>query len=109
MATQRTWLQWLFPRPFDYLSTILYAGAWGVHFYFCAIQLCRTCACTTTDGSVAITVAILLLPVMDRLEFWWYGEKPAQPVAIGFYLMRFLLTVLISILDRFNFSCSSMC
>src|SRR5207248_365536 len=65
---------WLFPKPFDLVSTLLYLGALGLFFY---------------DGwagnfgrqlewaeSIAITLAVIALLALERWDCWFYDGSP---------------------------------
>jgi signal transduction histidine kinase len=99
----RPWLQTLFPRPFEWVSTFLYVGVVLVHFYFSWAGICQWCASNWIFG-LLLSATILALLTLDRIEYWCYGEQIKRRTAMLFLGARIALIVVASILDNFNLS-----
>ena len=100
---QPSWIQWLMPRPFDWVSSFLYIGTFGVHLYFRIFKICDDCT-VTRWGPLYLGLLLGALLVLDRIEYWRYGEAPRREVAQRFLVVRICLIIVVSLLDSFNFS-----
>ena len=96
------WAGWLFPKPFDVVSSVLYVGTLILFFY----DRLRGAYGHPLIGwqAVLITGAIAGLLVVDRVEFWRYGETPPARVAAALLLLRAVLIEIVAQLDDFSFS-----
>ncbi len=99
----RPWLQWLFPRPFDWVSTFLYLGVLAVHLYFRWAGICHQCASNWIFAALLVA-GIGALLALDRIEYWRYGEQIPHKTAVLVWGLRTALIVAVSILDNFNLS-----
>ncbi len=99
-----TWLAWLMPRPWDYVSTLLTVGVVAVHFFLHLADVCPVCGRFTLLDRILLVGGAVLLLTLDRVEYWRYGEIPPKRMAVALFLLRTLLIVTISIADNFNLS-----
>lgn len=104
MHKLNTWLSWLMPRPWDYVSTILTIGVVAVHFFMHLSDVCPTCGRFTLPNLTLLVGGALLLLALDRIEYWRYGETPPKPIATVLFVLRTVLIIAISIADSFNLS-----
>jgi signal transduction histidine kinase len=104
MNKPTTWLAWLMPRPWDYVSTLLTIGVVAVHFYLHFANICPQCDHFTLPYLALLIGGALLLLTLDRVEYWRYGETPPKRLAAYFFILRTILIVAISIADSFNLS-----
>ena len=88
---QRRLLWWLAPKPFDWVSSSLYLGILVISFFKLGIRCPCVSQVRAIELTVMITVAILALLSIDRLEYRWYGEEAPKRVAIILLVIRILL------------------
>lgn len=98
---QRRLLWWLAPKPFDWVSSSLYLGILAISFFKLGIR----CPCVSQAGvielTVAITIAILALLSIDRMEYRRYGEDVPKRMACILLIIRILLIEGVVQLERF--------
>jgi signal transduction histidine kinase len=104
MHKSTTWLAWLLPRPWDYVSSLLSIGIVIVNLYLHLADVCAECGGFSAPYLTLLIGGTLVLLTLDRVEYWRYGETPPKPIAILFFLLRTSLIILISIADNFNLS-----
>ena len=104
MHKSTTWLAWLLPRPWDYVSSLLSIGIVIVNLYLHLANVCAACGRFSALYLVLLIGGTLILLTLDRVEYWRYGETPPKRIAALFFLLRTGLIVLISIADNFNLS-----
>ncbi|QBD79981.1 sensor histidine kinase [Ktedonosporobacter rubrisoli] len=99
--SQQSW--WLAPKPFDWVSSALYLGILAIS-YFKLFTRCSCIAASEAIGvTVAITLAIVILLSIDRLEYYWFKEETPKRAAITLLVLRILLIEGITQLERFYF------
>ena len=92
---QRLW--WLMPKAFDWLSSTFYIGVFIVGFL-------------PSPASIAWWHALLLASVtltlllIDRLEYWQYGDQVPMRVAVLLFIGRVVLIVCAILLEGLNFT-----
>src|SRR5262249_61469588 len=91
---QRHRLWWLMPKPFDWLSSSLYIGIFILAF------LLRLAAWQIP----LLAVVLLALLLIDRLEFWRYGEEVPVRVALLLFIARLVLIECTILIEGFNFT-----
>ena len=104
MHKSTTWLAWLLPRPWDYVSSLLSIGIVIVNLYLHLTNVCSACGRFSVPYLALLIGGTLVLLTLDRVEYWHYGETPPKRIAALFFLLRTGLIVLISIADNFNLS-----
>jgi len=104
MRKTTNWLAWLLPRPWDYVSSLLTIGIVAVNFYLHLANICPVCGHFTPAYLVLLVGGAVTLLMLDRLEYWRYGETPPRRIAALFFLLRTGLIIVISIADQFNLS-----
>lgn len=96
-------LWWLAPKPFDWVSSSLYLGILVISSFKLALR----CPCVSQARAIALTVtislAILALLAIDRLEYHWYGEETPKQAAGILLGIRILLIEGVVQLERFYF------
>ena len=92
---QRFW--WLMPRAFDWLSSSLYIGIFIV-------------AIVPTPPRVALwqipllALVLLALLLIDRLEYWRYGEQVPRRAAVLLFILHIAFILCTILLEGFNFT-----
>ncbi len=94
-SRHRFW--WLMPRPFDWLSSSLYIGIFivGVVLAPARIALWQI---------LLLTGILLALLLIDRLEYWRYGEQVPLRAAVLLFILRIALILCTIPLEGFNFT-----
>src|SRR5947209_10571145 len=88
---------WLMPRAFDWLSSSLYIGIFIVAVVPAPPRIAL--------GQIPLLAGVLLtLLLIDRLEYWRYGEKIPQRVAVLLFILRIALIQCTIPLEGFNFT-----
>jgi signal transduction histidine kinase len=82
-------LWWLMPKSFDWLSSTFYIGMFIV-------------AVLPSPARIASWQVPLL--VIDRLEYWRYGEQVPVRVAVLLFIGRIVLIVCAILIEGFNFT-----
>jgi signal transduction histidine kinase len=83
-AKQRKgWRYWLLPRPFDLVSTTLYISVFVMENAWADVG--RPLG---TWHPLAVGLVLLGLALIDRLEFWLFGERPPVPVGLLLLAVR---------------------
>lgn len=96
LARGWTWL--LVPKPFDLVSSSLYIALLMTFFAF-------GCDCVFSWWHVTLLIGcICVLLLVDRLEYWFYGEETPARTALVLLLTRIILIEAVAQLDNFNFS-----
>ncbi len=94
---------WLVSRPFDLVSSLLYMGVLVPYVYSFITQ--SGYDTPLVGWQVALMVAtILALLVVDRVEYFFYGEVTPFRAGIGFLITRIVLIEIVTLLDRFQYS-----
>src|SRR6266699_3494208 len=88
------------PKSFDLVSTGLSVGVLIPYFY----NILQGYRPHYVWAPWLIVCAVIGLLVVDRLEYWLYGEKPLARQAIVFLVIRVILIEVVSLVDRFQFS-----
>src|SRR5215469_2564939 len=91
---QRHQFWWLMPKPFDWLSSSLYIGIFILAF------LLRLAAWQIP----LLAVVLLALLLIDRLEYWRYGEQVSVRVAVSLFIARLVLIECTILIEGFNFT-----
>src|SRR5215831_13300583 len=89
---QRHQFWWHIPKPFDWLSSSLYIGIFILAF------LLRLAAWQIP----LLAVVLLALLLIDRLEFWRYGEEVPVRVAVPLFITRVVLIECTILIEGFN-------
>ena len=86
LRQERGWKLWLAPRPFTLVSSALY-------LFLMSLVLLGDCdPCKENPWAIVPLVSVLIaLLVLDRVDYWLFGEVPPARVAILLLLVRFLL------------------
>ncbi|HEX9923682.1 MAG TPA: sensor histidine kinase [Anaerolineae bacterium] len=79
------------PRPIDGLAAIFYAGVLAVYGYLAFSGFYP--AANPWPSGVIIAAAILVLMVIDRLEYRYMGEQPPWPAILALLLVRLVIIV----------------
>lgn len=88
---------WFMPRAFDWLSSSLYIGIYIV-------------GVVSAPASIALwqipllTSVLLALLLIDRLEYWRYGEQGPLRAAMLLFILRIVLILCTIPLEGFNFT-----
>lgn len=94
-SRHRLW--WVMPKPFDWLSSSLYIGI----FVVAVVQAPSRIAV----WQIALLAGVLLtLLLIDRLEYWRYGEQVPSRVALLLFILRIVLIQCTIPLEGFNFT-----
>ena len=88
---------WLMPRAFDWLSSSLYIGI----FIVAVVPAPPRIALWQIPLLAGVLLTLLLI---DRLEYWRYGEKIPQRVAVLLFILRIALIQCTIPLEGFNFT-----
>ena len=92
---RRLW--WLMPRAFDWLSSSLYIGI----FIVAIVPAPPRIALWQLPLLAGVLLTLLLI---DRLEYWRYGEQVPQRVAVLLFILRIALIQCTIPLEGFNFT-----
>ena len=90
-------LWWLMPKAFDWLSSTFYIGVFIVAFL-------------PSPSSIALwqvpllASVVLTLLLIDRLEYWRYGEQVPVRVAVQLFIGRLVLIVCAILIEGFDFT-----
>lgn len=98
----RGWKLWLIPKSFDLVTTPLYLS---IPLLYAYTHIGNGCDCDffwRVEGVIGALMLALLL--IDRLEYWFFGERTPVRVAVGLLLARALLIEVTTLVDNFNFS-----
>src|SRR6266700_6325748 len=98
---RRTW--WLFPKPFDIVSTALYLCVVGTYFS----NMSWGCNCNEIYdwwGIALIVCATVALLGIDRVEYWRYGEETPHRIAVFLLIARIVLIEVVAQIDYFHLS-----
>ena len=94
---------WLVPRPFDLVSTLLYVGVLIPFLYSFFTQSGYSPALVWWQV-VLMSGCILVLLVVDRLEYRCCGEIATGRTAVLLFLARIALIEVVCWLDQFQYS-----
>jgi signal transduction histidine kinase len=94
-ASQRFW--WFMPRAFDWLSSSLYIG-----IFIVAIVPAPPRVALWQIPLLALVLLALLL--IDRLEYWRYGEQVPLRAAVLLFILRIVFILCTILLEGFNFT-----
>ena len=90
-------LWWLMPKAFDWLSTSLYIGIFIVAIVPAPPRI--------ASWQIPLLAGILFtLLLIDRLEFWRYGEQVPLRAAVLLFILRIVLIQCTIPLEGFNFT-----
>lgn len=101
-----TWKQWLMPRPIDGLAAIFYAGVLIVYGYMAFSGFYEEV--NPWLGGAVMTAAIVVLIVIDRLEYHYLGEQSPWPTTLALLLVRMIIIVAASLSDGLGFAYPSI-
>jgi signal transduction histidine kinase len=101
-----TWKQWLLPRPIDGLAAIFYAGVLVVYSYMAFSGFYPQA--NPWLGSAVITAAIVVLIVIDRLEYRYLGEQSPWPTTLALLVVRMVIIAAASLSDGLGFAYPSI-
>ncbi len=92
----------LFPKPFDLVSTLLYLGAISLYFFDRVMgnygwQL-------EWVPSILVVIAIVALLVLERWEWWFFGDAVPPRVSALTFVSRMALIEVVAQIDNFSFS-----
>lgn len=94
-------LQWLMPRPIDWVTGLSYVGVIVVYLSFYRSGLYPTTPPGWLAGLIIMTTLLILL-TLDRFEYWRYNDNaPPQTLAL-LLVVRFILIFLASLSDGFG-------
>jgi signal transduction histidine kinase len=99
-----TWVWLLMPRPFSLISSAFYVSVF-LAFLFDYHNGMYQCGCS--DASLRLLLVILsisVLFVLDRVEYWLYGDETPLRAAVALFLARILLYEVIAWADYANYS-----
>lgn len=100
-----SYIHWLMPRPIDWVTFAIYLGVLAVYGYFCVAGIYQP-AVPFWLGAGLIVLTLVILLVIDRLEYWRYQNELSWPRALVFLSIRVVLVFLVSFVDgigwRFN-------
>src|SRR5690349_13917664 len=103
-GNNHTW--WIIPKPFDLVSTILYLGIVAELFYnMTSSNPYRSMGqYISWQNVVLISVCIVILLDIDRIEYWYYGEETPAAMAMGLLIVRICLIETINRRDPLDIS-----
>ena len=90
-------LWWLMPKAFDWLSSTFYIGIFIVAFLPSPTPI----AWWQVPLLAGIVLALLLI---DRLEYWGYGEQVPVKVAVPLFVGRIVLIVCTILIEGLDFT-----
>ncbi len=88
---------WLMPKAFDWLSSTFYIGIFIVAF------LPSPSPIAWWEAPLLAGVVLTLL-LIDRLEYWRYGEQVPVRAAVLLFAGRIMLIVCVRLIEGFNFT-----
>jgi signal transduction histidine kinase len=88
---------WLMPKPFDWLSSSLYLGI----FIVAIVPGPPRIAVWQIPLLAGVILALLLI---DRLEYWRYGDQVPLRAAVLLLILRIVFILCIILLEGFNFT-----
>ena len=94
-SRHRLW--WLMPKAFDWLSSSLYIGI----FIVAVVPAPARIALWQLPLLAGVLLALLMI---DRLEYWRYGEQVPLRVAVLLFILRLALIQCTILLEGFNFT-----
>lgn len=97
----RVW--WLIPKPFDLATSLLYLAVLIPYLYSFVRQKDYTPPIAWWQAALMLVTTIALLAV-DRIEYFFYGERTPPRSAIFFLLTRIALIEVLSWLDRIEYT-----
>lgn len=104
---ERGWMIWLLPKPFDLVTSALYLSIPILYAYFFLTATPdagpQCCAFPWWREALIMSIVGALL-LVDRLEYWFYGETTPTRVAIELLLLRAVLIEVVALIDSFRFS-----
>ncbi|HLX56094.1 MAG TPA: sensor histidine kinase [Ktedonobacteraceae bacterium] len=92
---QRLW--WLMPKAFDWLASTFYIGVFIVAFL-------PSPASVVWWRVFLLASVILTLLLIDRLEYWRYGDQVPMRAAVFLFTGRIVLIVCAILLEGLNFT-----
>ena len=98
----RGWKLWLVPKSFDLVTTPLCLSMPLLYAY---THIGNGCDCDffwRVEGEIGALMLALVL--IDRLEYWFFGEMTPVRVAVGLLLARALLIEITTLVDNFDLS-----
>lgn len=101
-----TWKQWLMPRPIDGLAAIFYAGVLIVYSYMAFSGLYTEI--NPWLGGAVMSAAIVVLIVIDRLEYRYLGEQLPWPTTLALLVGRMVIIAAASLSDGLGFTYPSI-
>jgi signal transduction histidine kinase len=104
--TLLNWKQWLVPRPIDGLAAIFYAGVLIVYSYMAFSGFYPQV--NPWVGGAIMTAAIVILIVIDRLEYRYLGERLPWPTTLALLLLRMVIIAAASLSDGLGFAYPSI-
>lgn len=94
---ERHGLWWLMPKSFDWLSSTFYIGMFIVAVLPSPSRI--------ASWQVPLLASVLLtLLIIDRLEYWRYGEQVPVRVAVLLFIGRIVLIICAILIEGFNFT-----
>src|SRR5215831_19106042 len=99
----RGWTWWLVPKPFDLVSSLLYLGVLVPYLYSFATQSGYNPPVALWQVALMIVTTVALL-VVDRVEYFFYGEETPTRAAIFLLLTRIVFIEIVCWLDQFRFT-----
>lgn len=103
LRRERGWKLWLIPKSFDLVTTPLYLSIPLLYAY--AFISNGGCACSSPWRMEGMIGALMLgLLLIDRLEYWFFGEMTPLYMAVALLLARVLLIEVTALVDSFHFS-----
>lgn len=91
-------LQWLMPRPIDWVTFGLYVGVLLIYGYLYSLGVYQNGAPWWLGGSLIIVVLAVLI-WLDRLEYWYYDNNLSWQKNAAFLLSRLVLIVSVTLVD----------
>lgn len=101
-----TWKQWLMPRPIDGLAAIFYTGVLIVYGYMAFSGFYEEV--NPWLGGAVMTAAIVVLIVIDRLEYHYLGEQSPWPTTLALLVVRMVIIAAASLSDGLGFAYPSI-
>jgi len=104
---ERGWALWLIPKRAGLAISALYVSIPILFFYYSPLLLTdelHGIRATLWLREVLIIGAVLFLLAIDRVEYWFYGEKTPARVAVFLLGARIILIEFIAQLDTFRSS-----
>lgn len=93
-----SYIHWLMPRPIDWVTLAIYLGVLAVFGYFCIAGIYQP-AVPFWLGAGLIILTLIILLLIDRLEYWRYQNELSWPRALIFLSIRVVLVFLVSLVD----------